>query len=129
MIRHVRSDERRGLIALCPVGGADLLPRRIEVDLDMFDGDIAMTRHLDYDEEVPLPSISLAPGEVERLHIWARAASGFHQWRLELPVLVDGRRQLVPVDDKGDAFMTVGTDSFPKIVWTDGAWQLFPVDQ
>lgn len=56
MIRHARSDDRRGVIALCRVGGADLLPRRIEVDLDLFEGDVGVTQHLDYDEEVPWPS-------------------------------------------------------------------------
>lgn len=128
MIRYARSDDRRGVIALCPVGGADLLPRRIDVDLDTFDGDVAMTQHLDYDEEVPWPSISLAPGEVERLHIWAKASSGFHQWRLELPVLVDGRRRLVPVDNAGDAFTTVGFDGIPKVVWIEGHWEYFEVE-
>lgn len=128
MLRHTHSHDQRGFIALCRVGGADLLPKRIEVDLDMFGGDVAMIQHLDYDEEIPMPALALAPGEVERLHIWAKASSGYHQWRLELPVLLDGRRLLVPVDDGGDAFTTVGVGSIPKLVWSEGAWQDFEAE-
>lgn len=125
-VRHNRDDLASGAILLCPVGGADLLPRRIELDLDTFAGDSALARFLDYDEEMPMPSVQLAAGDVERFHIWATAISGYHQWQLELPLLVDGRRERFVVNDGGDAFQLVGSEGLPEYTWDGAGWSLRP---
>jgi hypothetical protein len=121
-VRHSREELTDGAILLCPVGGADLLPRRIELDLDTFAGDSTLSRFLDYDEEAPLPALQLAGGDVERFQIWATATSGYHQWQLELPLLVDGRRERFVVNNGGDAFRLVGIEGLPTYAWDRGQW-------
>jgi hypothetical protein len=105
-----------GRVLQCPVGGADLEPRRIELDLDTFGDDHALVDFIVDGESSSFPTVALAPGDIERFHIWARARTGRHQRRLELPVLVDGRRRVVNVDDGGDPFVTVGSEGLPVSV-------------
>lgn len=125
-VRHRRDDLDYGVILICPVGGADLLPRRLELDLDTFGGDTALSRFLDYDEEAPMPALQLASGEVERFAIWARTESGMHQWQLELPLLVDGRRERFVVNDGGNAFRLAGAGDLPTYRWDGQVWASWP---
>lgn len=124
-VRHCRSELSLGAVLLCPVGGADLLPRRIELDFDTFDGDVAVPRFLDYDEEAQLPALALAGGEIERFHIWAVARTGLHQWQMELPLLVDGRRRRIVLNDGGDAFRLAGAEGLPTYTWDGATWVPF----
>ena len=63
---------------------------------------------------------------MERFQIWATATSGYHQWQLELPLLVDGRRERFVVNNGGDAFRLVGIEGLPTYAWDRGQW--FPIE-
>lgn len=97
-----------GVGALYPApGGADINPRRYQIDLDF--GLRAYAQFQDESQPAPAPSWSLGKGEAEQLTIWARARDDkMHEWVIDLPILVDGQRRMVRVDKDGDPFVTVG---------------------
>lgn len=109
----------KGIIAVKPTGGAAVTPRRIQVGLDM-----GTSNWLDEDGN-PIPALSLAldPGESEQFYIFASASIGRYEWHLELPIIVDGRRRIIKIDDGGDRFMTHGTDGLTEHFWHNGFWQ------
>lgn len=101
-----------GIVATCGAGGADLHPRHFEVDLDTFDP--PLVNYMNEDLQVaPNPGFPLAEGDVERFHIWAHArGSDLVEWTLELPVIVNGKRFIVPVQGPTDvSFRTLGSES------------------
>ncbi|MFE7644970.1 hypothetical protein [Streptomyces phaeoluteigriseus] len=108
-----------GVVACCPVGGAAVTPRRLQVDLGT-----GTTMWVEEDGS-PLPplSLTLSPGETEQFLIYVEATSGRCTWHLELPVLVDGKRLLIPVEDGGEPFVTYGLEGFVEHRWCDGAWE------
>ncbi len=88
-------------------GGADVNPRRFQIDLDF--GERAYARFEDEGQSAPAPSWSLSKGEAEQSSIWARARDDrLHEWVLELPLIVDGQRRMVRIDKGGKPFVTVG---------------------
>ena len=75
----------------------------------------------DEGEPRPAPSWLLNAGDVEQLHIWAHAHDDqLHEWTMELPLLVDGRRVRVPVDHGGRPGITVGNAHPHKQLWRPG---------
>ncbi|MGW4345213.1 hypothetical protein ACWEL8_09055 [Streptomyces sp. NPDC004690] len=111
--------EPRGVIALHPVGGAAITPRRLQVDLGM-----GTTMWVDEDgSPIPPLSLSLSPGETEQFLIFVNPQPGRNQWHLELPVLLDGKRLLLPIKDKGKRFTTYGVDGFDMYRWYNGEWE------
>jgi len=119
-----------GLVLIRGVGGADLTPRRVHVELDSPDGP-GVAFHGPGGAREPAPKFVLGPGDIERFHIWAEARTGWHEWTVDLLLLVDGRREVVTIDDFGGPFVTVGGDGLPQrmnlagtsewAVWPDGA--------
>lgn len=109
----VRVVDRRavagGAIATCPAGGADIVPRQFEVDLDMFDPPVVSYMNEDQ-QVVPNPSFKLASGDVERFHIWAYAkGTDLVEWTLELPMIVNGARVVHSIAGPTDlSFRTLG---------------------
>ncbi|MFI8216729.1 hypothetical protein [Streptomyces sp. NPDC085932] len=112
---------RGGVIAANPVGGAALEPRRIEVCPET-----GTSMWIDEEGQSMGPlSLTLSPGEVEQFYIFTRVDSGFYKWRLDLPVLVDGRRMIVPISGDSDGwFRTCGLDGFEEHIYTDGSWRV-----
>jgi len=102
----------RGVIATCPAGGADIVPRHFEVDLDMFDPPVISYMNEDH-QVVRSPGFKLASGDVERFHIWAYAkGSELVEWTLELPLIVNGTRMVHPIQGPTDlSFRTLGREA------------------
>lgn len=93
----------------CGVGGADISPRRGEIDLSLFDP--PAVEWIDEDGQgVGAPTFSLASGEAEMLHLWANVADDQSvAWTAEILAIVDGKRQVVEVSDGGKPFVTAGS--------------------
>lgn len=106
-------------------GGADVSPRRFDVDLSA--GPSPWVTFNDDDRLRSAPSFSLKAGEVEQVQLWARAQDGdLHEWRMALPFLFDGRRVLIDVDNDGSAFRTAGANNAHPIKWRpDQTWEPF----
>ena len=101
-----------GIVATYGAGGADLHQRHFEVDLDVFDP--PLVSYMDEDlQVVSNPGFKLAEGDVERFQIWAYArGSDLVEWPLELPVIVNGKRLIIPVQGPTDlSFRTLGSES------------------
>ncbi|MEU5320418.1 hypothetical protein AB0G67_27260 [Streptomyces sp. NPDC021056] len=113
-------DPPKGVIATQQTGGAAIDPRRIQVDLDM-PYSMWVNPH---GEPLEILSLNLSPGETEQFYLYASASVGRHKWHLELPILVDGKRQVIRIDDDGQPFMTYGTEGFENIFWQDGTWKV-----
>ncbi|MFW6694309.1 hypothetical protein [Streptomyces sp. MAR4 CNX-425] len=109
----------RGIVACCPAGGAAVTPRRLQVDL----GSGTTTWVEEDGSPIPPLTLLLAPGETEQFLIFVRAHSGRTEWHLELPVLVNGKRQLIPVTDGGKRFITYGREGYDEYRWSDGGWE------
>jgi putative Ca2+/H+ antiporter (TMEM165/GDT1 family) len=105
---------------LCPVGGADITPRRIEITLAAFPG--AITVFLDeHGERIATPTLAISSSEAERFHVWATAAAGVVEWSAELRLLVDGERRTAAISNHGRPFCT-GAASGEQHIWTGTAW-------
>jgi hypothetical protein len=93
---------------VCGVGGADITPRRGEIDLSLFDP--PGVQWLDESgDTIGMPTFSLTATEADVLHLWAQVAEDeWVEWSAELLVLVYGERQLVPITDAGKPFITAG---------------------
>lgn len=105
---HTQPVPENGIVAVCPVGGASLSPRRIEINLDW--NGVGSMSWLEGDEYLTGPPVlTLAPGEIEQFHVWAKSTNGYHEWELELLMLLNGRRLTQVINDNGKPFVTVGT--------------------
>ncbi|MCA1707022.1 MAG: hypothetical protein LC808_28655, partial [Actinobacteria bacterium] len=117
-----RADPLPGTAMLCRTGGAFAEPRRIQVDLDT---EPPTFRFVDGEEEVKPFLFSLAKGESEYFFIQASTEKCNCQWRAELLVLVDGKRQVIQIDDHGVPFTTSAITNSERIDWSQGRWQPF----
>jgi hypothetical protein len=93
-----------------PPGGASISlgpARHFSVALDEADAPIA--RFVPgRSGDVQTPAFYLRQGEVERLEVVAVSYDGWHEWTLELPLIVNGKRSVLRVDNGGEPFVTVG---------------------
>ncbi|MFI5558543.1 hypothetical protein ACIA2T_04625 [Amycolatopsis japonica] len=111
VVLHRQMTLTKGMILTRSTGGADLEPRRIEIDFNW--GDDPLVTWLDSGGQAmeKPPALNLAAGEAEQFHIWAKAYEGgqatWHEWYLELQLLVEGVRQIATIDDGGAPFVTV----------------------
>lgn len=92
----------------CGAGGADIAPRRAEIQLTGFDP--PTVSWLDDDGEyVDAVSFSVGAGEVEMLHLWAYPGDDeWVEWTAVLFALVDGKRKEIPIGDPAKPFVTTG---------------------
>ncbi len=104
-----------GCVLVRPVGGADLVPRHFHVDLDWGSSPLVTYRGAGSGEPEDIPRMKIPAGDIERFHIWAEADSGWHDWTLDLLLLVEGRRLVVPINDEGAPFRTVGSAGLPLL--------------
>jgi hypothetical protein len=122
-VRTTQRSRPTGVVAVCPAGGADLAPRRFEIDLDTFDPPSISYMNAQSGEDASPPTFKLAAGDVERFHIWARASGGLHEWTIDLPLLVEGHRQVITVADGRGQFITIGShQGQDEHFWWDGQW-------
>jgi hypothetical protein len=128
-VKAVRKDVPEGVGVLwSPAGGGNISPRRYDIDLSADDSPRVYYHGNEgarpEREPQPAPSWKLAAGDVEKLHIWATAEDDkMYEWTMELPLLVDGRRVLIPVDRDGKPFITVGENHPHRYLWrSDDEW-------
>lgn len=95
---------------ICGVGGADISPRRAEIELSGFDPPTVFWQDPEADGPVSAPTFSLAADEAEMLQIWANVGDDeWVEWTAEVLVLVDGNRRVVDISDDGKPFVTSGS--------------------
>lgn len=92
----------------CAVGGADITPRRGEINLSMFDPPLVDWID-DGGDPTGMPTFSLSAGAAEILHLWATVDEEWVEWTAQLMVIVDGHRQVVEIADDGKPFVTTGS--------------------
>jgi hypothetical protein len=91
-------------------GGNGLLVRRYYIDLDQ--PDPVRARFINQDQ-VECPRFTLNKGETVAVLAIAVASSGRHEWRLSLPMTVDGQNFDLNADNHGRPFVTVGRGELP----------------
>ncbi|MCG6567120.1 hypothetical protein C3E87_05690 [Tessaracoccus sp. ZS01] len=68
-------------------------------------------------------SFSLERNGVEQILLRVQSSSPcLYSWHARLPVLVDGKRQYVEVDDQGSPFFFVGGDLADGNIWDGQKW-------
>ena len=120
----IDSAEVGGCFLTCQTAGAAISPRRIEVQLDWGRG-AATATWIDQDgSPTTAPQLSLSAGEFEQFHIWAKTEQGRHEWWLELLLIVEGRRVVVPIhQEHNGSFVTIGCRGLPQLSWQNGQWE------
>jgi hypothetical protein len=102
------------------VGGADVSPRRAEVQLSGFNPP-TFSWVDESGEAIAAPTFSLSDSEAEMLHIWAYVEDEWVEWTAELLVVVDGHRQTIAVNDGGRPFVTTGSrGALSQHMWASG---------
>lgn len=109
-----------GNCVACPVGGADITPRSILVDLDWDPG--VVTYSDDGGAAGDRFTFALSKGEVESFNIRARTAQFRCRWTATLLLIVDGARQAIHLDDDGEPFRTSATNGLPRWTWSGDDW-------
>jgi hypothetical protein len=121
---HRRYDDPPGTTIVCAPGGADLVPRHIDVDLD---SDPPLTDYRDSDGNSPGRFLfSLRKGETEVFYIWARVTQGACDWVADLQLLVNGKRHAIRIDDAGRPFRTTSSKGAESFYWQSGQWVPWP---
>lgn len=104
----------------CGVGGADVSPRRAEVQLSGFNPP-TFSWVDESGDVIAAPTFSVSGSEAEMLHIWAYVEDEWVEWTAELLVLVDGRRQTIDINDRGRPFVTTGSQgALSHHMWASG---------
>lgn len=105
---------------LCPVGGADITPRSVVVDLDWNPGVVTYTD--DGGDPGGQFTFTLSKGEVEVFHVRAQTTEFRCRWTAELLLIVDGKRQAIFLDDNGEPFRTSATQGLRTWMWQGETW-------
>lgn len=106
------------------VGGADITPRAFYVDLDTFGPESPLVTLADSDGDQSLPrSYSLKKDEVEQFLIRvAHSQPVLTIWTARIPVIVDGQREYLEIDNHGDGYVFSGGAMGGGLHWTGEAW-------
>lgn len=120
-VKRERPSSWRSL--LCAVGGADITPRQIRIDLETFEQPTVSFYAAGGEPSGPF-RLSLAKGEVEKVRLEARAQHNYFEWTTDVLAIVNGKRRVLSITDGGRPFRTCGTDGLPTHVWDgSGKWQ------
>lgn len=110
-----------GTWLMCPVGGAEASPRRIDLDLDSEPPKVQFLR--EGDEPVATPILfTLRRGEVETFLVRAVTSTCDCKWRVTFDLIASGERRTVTIDDDGQPFRTTATARAKPHVWQAGRW-------
>jgi len=116
VVEHRQIPITHGVILTRATGGADITPRRIEIDLELMSEPVIAWRDSN-NEFIEAPGIKLAAGDVERFHVWTLVRSEDqairHEWSIMLDLLVEGSMVEVPISDRGQPFITVSPGTLP----------------
>lgn len=120
-----QAGELGGFHAIRPVGGAEISPRSITVDLDTFGLQspiVDMGADSVHGPSMP-SSWSLAKGDVEVFLFRVRASHyALIEWSASLPILIDGKRRFLSVDNDGKPFRLAGADGLESFLWDGDSW-------
>lgn len=114
-----------GIRAVRPVGGAEVRPRGIDVDLDTFGAENPIVNLGEESVDGPrMPSQwSLRQGDVEQFDLRVRLTTpSIVTWTARIPLLIDGRRKFIEVSDGDEPFRLAGCDGLPTQYWTGNEW-------
>ncbi len=111
------------VILRCPVGGADLEPRRILVEFSDSGTTIAKWREGGMDQDLPRLRFKLVPGEIEELLLDATGAGTDYAWALQLTAVADGRKQMVRVPREGDFIFRSGSGLPSQVGHAGTEWE------
>jgi hypothetical protein len=96
------------------LGGGDVTPRIFLFDLDR---PAQPPTYVDPSGKSRGKSFSIAANETERLIIAVTTERDMHCWSVSLPLIVDGKRMDLKVDDDGQDFRTIGESGYETIYW------------
>lgn len=117
VLGHRQVPLKGGMILTRGVGGADLEPRRFEIDLDWGQEPVVTWTKPGGEPGEP-PALKLAAGDVEQFHVWAnsnqRGEAVWHEWTIELHLLVEGQKVTHRIDNGGSPFVTVSPGELPR---------------
>jgi hypothetical protein len=120
---HSRKPVPRWRHVICAVGGADITPKRAEIALDDYAQPIIRWVN-EGGEALPTPTFTLSGSESEMIHVWARSRSEWIEWTAELLLIIDGQRQIIPISDNGDPFITTAAEgAASQHIWAGGSWE------
>lgn len=104
------------------MGGADITPRHIAIDLDSFPEAVATYYDAGGDPTGRF-SFALARGETEIFNLEATASHSYTEWVAELYLLVDGKPQAIHISDDGRPFRTTASSHLEPLAWTGEKWE------
>lgn len=113
-----------GFIGIRPVGGAEISPRGITVDLDQFgyQHPVVDMGQDTWDGERMPKRWTLAKGDVEVFILRVKLTQDYAvAWKAVIPMHVDGRKMSATIDNKGKPFYLCGDASTARI-WDGGSW-------
>lgn len=123
---HKRSLAPTWRVITCAVGGADITPRRAEIQLSGFDPPTFSWMDEGGDPIVS-PTFSVSASEAEMLHVWAWVDDEWVEWTAELLVLVDGQRKVIEISDEDRPFITSGSaGAISHHMWASGGGRWEP---
>lgn len=96
------------------LGGGDVQPRLYVFDLD---DPTAQPRCSDMSSDSRCSSFSISANDTERLVIAVSTKSNLHSWSITLPLIVDGKRIELVLDNGGRDFRTIGEEGYETIYW------------
>lgn len=102
-------------------------PRAFDVDLDTFGPENPIVRLVDDGGEPPSGPLSwsIARNEAEQILIQVRSSTPkLYRWTARLPVLIDGRRKYVVIDDHGRPFVFAGGGLDGWKEWDGSKWAI-----
>lgn len=107
------------------VGGADLHPRSFNINLDYF-GSASPIVELEDESGEPIRKplcLSLGTNDVEQFLLTVHSKTpSFYAWTAKLPVLIDGTRRYVDIDDEGADFIFAGGETAACKQWDGRTW-------
>lgn len=132
VIGHRQVPLKNGMILTRGTGGADLEPRRFEIDFDWGQEPVVTWTKPGGESGGP-PAMKLSAGDVEQFHVWAKATqygdAVWHEWNIELHLLVEGKKVVRRIDNGGSPFVTVSPGDLPHKLNAAGTqdWVDWPV--
>jgi len=111
-----------GVVGLCGAGGAEAIPRHVQIRLDHFDPPTALF----VDEQgnyIKNPTFVIRKGDAEELHIVAYAEQASVDWTVSLVLIVNGKSKEIELSDNGLPFRTSGAEGLPQYIWNADRWE------
>jgi hypothetical protein len=107
----------------CAVGGAAIVPRRVELHFDEFPETANCWYGPGDCEPIDPPVFSISGSEAEVLHIRGVSGRDWVEWTADLLLVVNGRRVTVPIREGRRPFVTSGASGVVEShIWQGNQW-------